>query len=217
MQTVMDDAARMDRHYRFQRHIYDATRTHYLIGRRPLLAQLEPKPGQCVLEVGCGTAWNLVRAARLYPGAGLYGVDVSNAMLATARQSIGRHGLAGRIHLAQADATRLDTGKAFGIPSFDRVFVSYTLSMIRDWRRAILGAAGAVSVGGELHIVDFGQCERLPRLFKRGLESFLAHYAVTPRADLEAELRKLAERQGFTLRFATLHRGYTVIAMLRRS
>ncbi len=58
------DAERMDRHYRFQRYIYDATRTHYLLGRRHLIRQLAPPPRGTVLEIGCGTAWNLVRAAK---------------------------------------------------------------------------------------------------------------------------------------------------------
>jgi S-adenosylmethionine-diacylgycerolhomoserine-N-methlytransferase len=216
MQIVTDDAARMDRHYRFQRHIYDATRTHYLIGRRPMLARLNPQPGQSVLEIACGTAWNLVRAARLYPEARFFGVDVSNAMLTTARQSIARQGLAERICLAQADATRLDTGRAFGIAAFDRVFISYALSMIPDWRRALAAAERAVAPNGALHIVDFGQCEHLPLLFKHGLDRFLAHYSVMPRANLEAELSRIAETNGLDLTFERLHRGYTVVAKLCR-
>ncbi len=55
------DAERMDRHYRYQRFIYDLTRTHYLIGRKHLIADLNPAPGQTVLEIGCGTAWNLIK------------------------------------------------------------------------------------------------------------------------------------------------------------
>ena len=187
MHATLDDATRMDRHYRFQRHIYDATRTHYLIGRRPLLAGLKPRPSGTVLEIGCGTAWNLVRAGELYPEALLYGVDVSSAMLRTAGQSLKRHGLTKRVRLAQADATQLDTGRIFQVPGFDRVFLSYVLSMIPDWRRALAAAERAIGPGGELHIVDFGQCERLPAFFKSGLERFLAHYTVTPRVDLEQD------------------------------
>lgn len=54
--THLSDAERMDRHYRYQRFIYDLTRTHYLIGRKHLIAHLSPPPGGTVLEIGCGTA-----------------------------------------------------------------------------------------------------------------------------------------------------------------
>ena len=54
--TLLSDAERMDHHYRFQRYVYDATRTYYLIGRQHLIRELKPQPGQCVLEIGCGTA-----------------------------------------------------------------------------------------------------------------------------------------------------------------
>jgi S-adenosylmethionine-diacylgycerolhomoserine-N-methlytransferase len=106
--------------------------------------------------------------------------------------------------------------RAFGVGGFDRVFISYALSMIPDWTRALVAAERAVGPRGELHIVDFGQSERLPRLFKRGLEWFLAHYSVTPRTDLEAELGKLADARGLALDFERLHRGYTVKAVLGR-
>lgn len=216
MHMTLDDATRMDRHYRFQRHIYDATRTHYLIGRQPMLAKLSPPSGGSVLEVGCGTAWNLIRAAKRYPDARLFGVDVSAAMLATAGNAVARNGLTHRIRLAQADATHLDTAKAFGIPAFDRVFISYALSMIPGWQQALAAAERAVGPRGELHIVDFGQCEHLPILFKSGLERFLAHYTVTPRIDLEAVLEKLADERGLNLVFERMHRGFTVRAVLSR-
>lgn len=214
MQTVLDDAARMDRHYRFQRHIYDATRSRYLIGRMPMLQRIAPPAEGHVLEIACGTAWNLVRAARLYPDARLYGIDVSAAMLDTAGQAIVRAGLQHRIRLAQADATVLDTERAFGRATFDRVFISYALSMIPGWRRALVAAERVLGPAGELHIVDFGQCERLPRLVKSGLEGFLAHYTVVPRVDLRSELARLAEASGRSLHFARWHRDYTWHAVL---
>ena len=67
----MGDAARlMDRMYRRQRHIYDLSRKYYLIGRDEAIARLKPAPGDGVLEIGCGTGRNLIKAARAYRGAG---------------------------------------------------------------------------------------------------------------------------------------------------
>ncbi len=59
----------MDRMYRFQRHIYDATRRFYLLGRERLIAELDVPPGGSVLEIGCGTGRNLILVARRYPNA----------------------------------------------------------------------------------------------------------------------------------------------------
>ena len=51
---------RMNRMYRWQRHIYDGTRRYYLLGRDRLIANLRPDAGTTVLEIGCGTGRNLV-------------------------------------------------------------------------------------------------------------------------------------------------------------
>ena len=75
---------RMNRMYRRQRHIYDATRRYYLLGRDRLIAGLHPAAGASVLEIGCGTGSNLVHAARLYPDARFFGIDISTEMLTSA-------------------------------------------------------------------------------------------------------------------------------------
>lgn len=214
--TRPSDAERMDRHYRYQRFIYDLTRTHYLIGRKHLIADLKPTAGQTVLEIGCGTAWNLIRLAERYPDARIYGVDVSNAMLDTARASIKRKGLAKRIQVAQADATAFSASNALGVAQFDRVVFSYALSMIPGWQEALEIGAAHIAPGGSLHIVDFGQCERLPAAFKSALFAFLDHYTVSPRADLEDACRHVAATKGLALTFNRMHRGYTDYAVLTR-
>ena len=75
----------MDKLYRRQRHIYDFTRKYYLFGRDRLIRNLGLKPGQRLVEIGCGTARNLIAIARRYPEARLFGLDASAEMLETAR------------------------------------------------------------------------------------------------------------------------------------
>lgn len=210
-------AGRMDAIYRSQRHIYDLTRKYYLLGRDRLIRELAPPDGATVLEVGCGTARNLIAAARAWPHARFLGFDVSTAMLETARGSVRKAGLVDRIKLASADATAFDAQHVFGEPAFDRVFLSYTLSMIPDWRAALDQAARAVARGGQLHIVDFGQQEALPGWWRTALFSWLDRFDVTPRAELETELRRIAAAQDFELTFARLHRGYAWGAVLSRN
>lgn len=211
---MADAAAQMDAIYRLQRHIYDASRKYYLIGRDGMLAGLEPPPGGSVLEIGCGTGRNLIQAAGLHPAARFCGVDVSAAMLETASASVAKAGLAQSIRLAQADACKLDTRSIFGVERFDRVFFSYVLSMIPDWRQALAGGFGAVAPGGALHVVDFGEQSKLPPAFRAGLRAWLAKFHVFPHAELEDELRRLARETGATLTFSRPYRDYACRAVL---
>jgi S-adenosylmethionine-diacylgycerolhomoserine-N-methlytransferase len=209
-------AAGMDRHYRYQRFIYDATRRHYLLGRDTLIDGLVPPDRGSVLEIGCGTARNLVHAARRYPDARLYGIDISASMRRTAGRRITAAGLAARIRLAQDDATAFDTQATFGQAQFDRVFVSYALSMIPGWQEVLERAAGALAPRGSLHVVDFGRCEGLPRLARSALYAWLAHFSVTPRQDLEAVMRATAARHDLDAFFTPLYRGYAAYGVLTR-
>ena len=162
----------MDRIYRRQRHLYDSTRKYYLLGRDRLIERLSPPAGGRVLEIGCGTARNLVSVARRYPEAPLFGIDISSEMLISARQTVAREGLASRIRLAQADATRFDPDLLFGVPSFSRIFISYSLSMIPEWRAGGTAAlvpprpaplAGAISCRSARWAGSRACCSRRPR------------------------------------------------------
>ena len=141
-------AGRMDAIYRSQRHIYDVTRKYYLLGRDRMIAELNVPAGGTVLELGCGTGRNLILAARKYPAARFHGIDISEEMLITARANVAKAGLADRIRLAQGDASSVDTMKALGIGAFDRVFISYALSMIPPWCETAAHAMALVKPGG---------------------------------------------------------------------
>jgi S-adenosylmethionine-diacylgycerolhomoserine-N-methlytransferase len=209
-----DAAGLMDRMYRRQRHFYDATRKFYLLGRDEMIAALDPPRHAKVLEIGCGTGRNLVRAARIWPSIRGYGVDVSTEMLATARRSIARNGLGSRIALAQADATRLDAETVFGVAKFDRVFISYALSMIPRWKDVLARACECLEPDGALHIVDFGDQAGLPAAFRLALARWLALFSVHPRLSLEADLAEFSAARDMRCRFGARFRGYAFVAVL---
>lgn len=211
-----EHAKHMDGIYRYQRYVYDATRKYYLLGRDLLLDELRPPMGGTILEIGCGTGRNLILAAKRYPNARLYGFDISSVMLETANANIRRAGHADRIHVALGDASDFDAQAMFGIGKFDRVFISYALSMIPPWQAVLPLAIDAVAPTGRLHIVDFGQQERLPGWFKSGLRAWLAKFSVEPRAELERELTTVAAEKGVSLRFDRLLRGYAEYAVLEK-
>jgi S-adenosylmethionine-diacylgycerolhomoserine-N-methlytransferase len=213
--TSVSSTELMNRTYRHQRYIYDFTRKYFLLGRDRLIDDLAPRDGDAILEIGCGTGRNLAVAAARYPAAHLFGIDVSTEMLTSAFATIARAGLAPQVRLAHADATSFDPQPLFGIAQFDRVFVSYSLSMIPQWEAVIDHALSVLGPGGELHIVDFGGQRRLPDVFRTLLRRWLAVFHVTPRDDLEAALRARAHARNALLIFARPYRDYAQYAVLR--
>jgi len=205
---------RMNRMYRRQRYIYDGTRRHYLLGRDQLITGLQPAPGATVLEIGCGTGRNLVLAARLYPEARFFGIDVSTEMLTSAISAISRRGMTQRIRVAHGDGTGFDPQVLFGLPAFDHVMISYSLSMIPDWRGVLQTAASRLAPGGRLHVVDFGNQERLPGIARALLLRWLAIFDVTPRDDLATAMAAMAAGRRADLKFERPFRGYAQYAVL---
>ena len=200
--------ALMDQVYRRQRWVYDATRKYYLLGRDYSLRQLTPGAHAHILEVACGTGRNLDQIDMRYPDRKLYGLDISREMLRSAEAKLGD-----RAQLAFGDACHFDPQAMFGQAKFDRIVMSYCLSMIPAWENAIAEAIRHLAPHGELHIIDFGDQQRLPRWFDRSLRNWLGRFHVTPRGDLKAVLERLP---GTEVRHQMLLRNYAQYARLRR-
>jgi S-adenosylmethionine-diacylgycerolhomoserine-N-methlytransferase len=214
MSTEAADA--MDRMYRYQRYIYDITRRYYLLGRQTMIDRLDVPTGGTVLEVGCGTGWNMVRVGRAYPSAKLFGFDIATVMLETAAQSVAKAGITNPVVLKQADATTFDAAALFGVPAFDRVYASYTLSMIPGWTAVLDRALDHVAPGGSFHIVDFGAGQDLPGIARKTLHGWLAQFHVTPRTDLREEITARANARGWPVGYEDLYRAYAHYAVVTR-
>lgn len=204
----------MNRIYGRQQYFYDASRKYYLLGRDRLIRNLCPPAGGTVLEIGCGTGRNLIAAARRYPSAHFYGVDISTVMLETAHRTIAAADLGHRITLAHADATDFSGSALFMISRFDRVFFSFSLSMIPPWEKSIANAMNHLMPGGQLHVVDFGDQSDLPKWFRSLLRRWLTRFHVTPRENLDGTLRAIAETHCGALAYQPLYRGYSVLGRI---
>lgn len=187
-------AALMDEVYRGQRHIYDFTRKYYLFGRDTLIAGLDARPGMRVLEVACGTGRNLAKVARAWPGVRLFGLDISSEMLKSARAALGEEA-----RLGEGDACAFDPAGLLGEPAFERIVLSYSLSMIPDWQGALDHAAGQLAPGGSLHVVDFGDLQGLPGPLQTLLRGWLAKFHVEPRTALPEAAARIAAARGLSL------------------
>ncbi|WP_041559059.1 class I SAM-dependent methyltransferase [Novosphingobium sp. PP1Y] len=206
-----DHAALMDRVYRGQRHIYDLTRKYYLFGRDRLIDELECRAGHAVLELGCGTGRNLQLIARRWPGVQCHGLDISAEMLKNARK---RLGLSGR--LALGDATRFDARGLFGREGFDRIVLSYALSMIPGWQATLEQAVAALAPGGSVRVVDFGDLAGLPAPLSGGLRKWLAHFHVTPRTGMESVCTRIAREKHLRLEHLRGPLGYYQMVHISR-
>jgi S-adenosylmethionine-diacylgycerolhomoserine-N-methlytransferase len=189
-------AALMDEVYRGQRHIYDFTRKYYLFGRDTLIKGLATQPEMRVLEIACGTGRNLAKIGTAWPGVRLYGLDISAEMLKSARAALGAEA-----RLGEGDACSFDAAALLGEPQFDRIVLSYSLSMIPDWQGALDHAASLLAPGGTLHVVDFGDLAGLPRPLAGLLRAWLAKFHVAPRDDMGAVAGRIAAARG--LRFTS--------------
>jgi S-adenosylmethionine-diacylgycerolhomoserine-N-methlytransferase len=213
---AVDAAVRMERMYRWQRHIYDLSRKYYLWGRDALIDELALGPDEHLLEIGCGTARNLIAIGQRYPGARLYGFDAAEAMLEVGRAKAARAGLDDRIHLAFGLAGMGIERSLFDRPEgYDRIVFSYSLSMFDDPAGAIDSALAALVPGGRLHVVDFGVMGGLPAPLRNLLMRWLRAFHVHPSTAAHDRLRARREVDGAELRFRELAGGYAQLMTYR--
>ncbi|OYT73427.1 MAG: methyltransferase type 12 [Chloracidobacterium sp. CP2_5A] len=203
----------MDAMYRRQRYIYDLSRKYFLFGRDTLLERLPVRPGSRVVEIGCGTARNLVILGNRHPQARFYGVDISSEMLIASRANIRRRRL-DNVAVAVAAAEALDRQAIFGLEApFDIAFFSYSLSMIPDWRAAVAAALANLRPGGCLAMVDFWDQKELPAWFEKLLGAWVRRFDVTPRPEILDDLAARREQGEGKLTVEAVGGRYAFIAL----
>jgi ubiquinone/menaquinone biosynthesis C-methylase UbiE len=117
-----------------------------------LLRQVALRPGDRVLDVGCGTGTLLLMASARQPDARLFGIDADERMLKVAVRKAAR---AGRdIELRRGLADRLP----YDGQSFDAVLSSLFFHHLRTEQkvRALDEIYRVLRPGGKLHVADFG-------------------------------------------------------------
>lgn len=151
--SVTEQNQTMQRYYVLQSRIYNLTRWTFLFGRRTVIRQLPLDPAKAlrVLEVGCGTGYNLRLLARRFPKAHLTGLDVSAHMIEKAKKAT--RPFAQRVRLEECPYALGDTRYA---GQFDVILFSYALTMINpQWEELVRQAKKDLRSGGVIAVADF--------------------------------------------------------------
>lgn len=151
--TSVSHEQAMDRKYRRVRHVYDLTRFGFLLGRNRAIQALKIQPGKHILEIGCGTGRNLHLMSKRSENAHLYGFDISEEMLKSAKRKLDSKS---NIKLAKGDASDFSGQDLFGKRNFDGILLSFTLSMMPRWQETLEQALSHLAPQGIISIVDFG-------------------------------------------------------------
>ncbi|MDI3316079.1 MAG: class I SAM-dependent methyltransferase [Bacillota bacterium] len=109
------------------------------------------RPGDRVLDVGCGTAELSFLAAReAGPGGRVTGVDIAEGMLQICRQKLLDHPMADRLEFLRADAQALP----FPDASFDVVVSGFMLRNVASLDRALVEMVRVLRPGGRLAVME---------------------------------------------------------------
>jgi ubiquinone/menaquinone biosynthesis C-methylase UbiE len=157
--------------------------------KRALLEQAEIRPGQRVLDVGCGTGTLAVEIQRACPEARVVGIDGDPKALAIARRKAARAGVPVELDRGLADALPYAAG------SFDRVVSSLVFHHLArpTKERALAEILRVLAPGGRFHLLDFG---RPVAWWERALTPLLFR-SPEARDNVEGRLSDLLRASGF--------------------
>ncbi len=156
MSQVDETRERLIETYRKKAKHYDATSWLYPAPGYPQRAQrrravqaLGLRPGASVIDIACGTGPNFsLLEEAIGPGGRIVGVDLTDAMLARAKERIAKNGWS-NISLVQSDAL------TFNFPAeVDAILSTYALTQVPECADVISHGAAALAAGGRLAVLD---------------------------------------------------------------
>jgi SAM-dependent methyltransferase len=133
---------------------YEATGIRY---GEALLGAAAVRPGDTILDVGCGTGWSTLRLARMASAGSAVGVDLSAKMLERARRAAEKEGLT-NVTFEQADAQV----HPFPEGTFDVAVSEFGAMFFADPVAAFANIRRSVRPGGRLAVTawrEFGENE----------------------------------------------------------
>lgn len=122
--------------------------------RAMMLARLDPRGDELIVDAGCGTATFLCDIGSSTPGIELIGVDPDERILVRAREKLASSGVTAELRRGYLrDLAGLLSGREVGKITSSLVFHQVPLSEKRDGLAAMLAA---LKPGGTVLIADYG-------------------------------------------------------------
>lgn len=156
--------------YRARARRYDITSNlYYLLGfrvrasRRQAVQALQLRPGDTVVEVGCGTGLNFALLEKAVgPDGQIVGVDLTDAMLAQARRRMQARSWS-NVGLVHADVSE------FEFPTgVTAILSTYALSLMPECAEIIARGCESLAPGGRWVVLDLKLPEKRARLAEAG-------------------------------------------------
>jgi ubiquinone/menaquinone biosynthesis C-methylase UbiE len=146
------------KHYDITSQFYPAPGYPQRAHRLRAVQALGLRPGDCVVEIACGTGLNFpLIEQEIGPDGRIIGVDLTDAMLAQAQHRIETNGWS-NISLVQADAAEFD------FPTeVDAILSTYALSHVPECGDLIAHGTAALSCGGRWVVLDLKVPDKAPR------------------------------------------------------
>jgi len=195
-QKARQQSDAMQKYYAWQSKIYDATRWSFLFGRNQIIKRLplNSTDNFNLLEIGCGTGYNLTRLAGAFPKANLTGLDASSDMTNIARKQTIAFG-----ERVTVENRPYIFGESQYNEQMDAILFSYSLTMINPQSRdLILQSKRDLKPGGIVAVVDFYD-SRFP-WFKRHMGNHHVrmdgHLTPLLQAEFETELLEIKPAYG---------------------
>ena len=165
--------------YRKKAKHYDITSRLYPVPGYPQRAQrlqavqaLHLRAGDSMIDVACGTGLNFSLIEEVIgPDGRIVGVDLTDAMLAQARQRIEANGWT-NVSLVHADAAH------FVFPTgIDAILSTYALAQVPECAEVIAHGAAALTGGGRWVVLDLKVPDKTPGWLTQLGTAVLRHFA----------------------------------------
>ncbi|MFP3868233.1 MAG: class I SAM-dependent methyltransferase [Desulfobacteraceae bacterium] len=136
------------------KHVLDSPARHQHTRPQELLAWAGVAAGQTLLDIGCGTGFFTIPAARLVRTQGkVWATDIHPEMLAAVREAVTGQGLA---HVEIFQGSEYDLPN---VPPVDWVLLAFVLHEVRQPGRLLALAHRLAAPGGRILVVEWPKAE----------------------------------------------------------
>ena len=157
--------------------------------RLELISQANIKPGQQILDIGCGTGTLAVLLKRRYADVAVVGLDPDPKALRRAIWKVRRAGVSVQLNHGFADELPYER------ESFDRVLSSFMFHHLagQDREKTLQEVWRVLRAGGSFHLLDFVADHASPGFLHR-----LVHSHAELKDNTDERILQLMSRAGFT-------------------